>query len=132
MNSVISKTIRSESPAPKEITKSNTITLKDSGKAKFNFIELKTCSSKKKTNTSNKNNIINKNDNINNNATTDKKENEDINIKINLFNTENQENEQENKKEPVYRYKKVKFNKESNIEKININNKYLNNSCKYN
>ena len=35
------------------------------------------------------------------------------------------------KKEPVYRYKKVKFNKESNIEKININNKYLNNSCKY-
>jgi hypothetical protein len=132
VNSVISKTIRSESPAPKEITKSNTITLKDSGKAKFNFIELKTCSSKKKTNTSNKNNIINKNDNINNNATTDKKENEDINIKINLFNTENQEVEQENKKEPVYRYKKVKFNKESNIEKININNKYLNNSCKNN
>ena len=61
MSSVISKTIRSESPAPKEITKSNTITLKDSGKAKFNFIELKTCSSKKKTNTCNKNNIINKN-----------------------------------------------------------------------
>ena len=132
VNSVISKTIRSESPAPKEITKSNTITLKDSGKAKFNFIELKTCSSKKKTNTSNKNNIINKNDNINNNATTDKKENEDINIKINLFNTENQENEQESKKEPAYKYKKVKYNKESNIEKININNKYLNNSCKNN
>ena len=92
VSSVISKTIRTESPAPKEIRKNNTITLKDSGKAKFNFIELKTCSSKKKTNTSNKNNIINKNDNINNITTTDKKENEDINIKINLFNTENQEN----------------------------------------
>ena len=92
MSSVISKTIRTESPAPKEIRKNNTITLKNSGKAKFNFIELKTCSSKK-DNTSNKNNIINKNDNINNITTTDKKENEDINIKINLFNTENQENE---------------------------------------
>ena len=48
MSSVISKTIRTESPAPKEIRKNNTITLKNSGKAKFNFIELKTCSSKKK------------------------------------------------------------------------------------
>ena len=48
MNSVISKTIRSESPLPKEIGKSNTITLKGSGKAKFNFIELRTDSTIKK------------------------------------------------------------------------------------
>ena len=53
MSSVISKTIRSESPLQKEINKSNTITLKDSGKAKFNFIDIKAGSSKKKSNTIN-------------------------------------------------------------------------------
>ena len=123
VSSVISKTIRSESPAPKEINKSNTITLKNSGKAKFNFIELRTGSSKKKIN----NNIDNdkdKDENIQN------KENEDINIKVNLFNSQKQENEQENKKS-IYTYKKAKyFYKEQKFD--NINNKYINNSSKNN
>ena len=123
VSSVISKTIRSESPAPKEINKSNTITLKNSGKAKFNFIELRTGSSKKKIN----NNIDNNNDK---NENIQNKENEDINIKVNLFNSQKQENEQENKKS-IYTYKKAKyFYKEQKFD--NINNKYINNSSKNN
>ena len=123
VSSVISKTIRSESPAPKEINKSNTITLKNSGKAKFNFIELRTGSSKKKINNDIDNNN-DKNENIQN------KENEDINIKVNLFNSQKQENEQENKKS-IYTYKKAKyFYKEQKFD--NINNKYINNSSKNN
>ena len=105
VSSVISKTIRSESPLPKEINKSNTITLKDSGKAKFNFIELRTCSTKKKDKDKNgNNNEINKNNNINENdiiPNKENKENENINIKINLFNTQNQENIKENKEENI-------------------------------
>ena len=133
MSSVISKTIRSESPLQKEITKSNTITLKDSGKAKFNFIDLRTGSSKKKPN-----NMVNKIDNITNNENNnnennennENKENLDINIKINLFNTQNQENEQD-KKNQIYKYKKAKYvNKEIKVE--NINTKFINNSSKNN
>ena len=134
MSSVISKTIRSESPFQKEINKSNTITLKDSGKAKFNFIDLRTGSSKKK-----QNNIPNKIDNINNNENiggndnnenNENKENEDINIKINLFNTQNQENILD-KNNQIYKYKKAKYvNKEIKVE--NINTKFINNSSKNN
>ena len=134
MSSVISKTIRSESPFQKEINKSNTITLKDSGKAKFNFIDLRTGSSKKK-----QNNIPNKIDNINNNENiggndnnenNENKENEDINIKINLFNTQNQENIPD-KNNQIYKYKKAKYvNKEIKVE--NINTKFINNSSKNN
>ena len=145
VSSVISKTIRSESPLPKEIHKSNTITLKDSGKAKFNFIELRTCSTKKKDkdknenkNENNKNNNINENDIIPHN---ENKENENINIKINLFNTQNQENIKENKEENIeenieenkkniYTYKKAKYL--YNESKIDINSKYINNSSKFN
>ena len=135
MSSVISKTIRSESPPQKEITKSNTITLKDSGKAKFNFIDLRTGSSKKKPNNMvNKIDNINNNENINNNnennENNENKENLDINIKINLFNTQNQENEQD-KKNQIYKYKKAKYiNKEIKVE--NINTKFINNSSKNN
>ena len=140
VSSVISKTIRSESPAPKEIHKSNTITLKDSGKAKFNFIEIRTGSSKKKENTytnknkSNSNNNenidLNNKENIDNNINLENKENEDMNIKVNLFNPQNKENEQENKK-LIYSFKKAKYYyKEQKFD--NINNKYLNNSSKNN
>ena len=125
MSSVISKTIRSESPATKGINKSNTITLKDSGKAKFNFIELKTGSSKKKIN----NNTIKNNEN-NNNINLQNKENEDTNIKINLFNIQNQEIEPENKKS-IYAYKKAKYYyKDPKFD--NINNKLMHNSSKNN
>ena len=145
VSSVISKTIRSESPLPKEINKSNTITLKDSGKAKFNFIELRTCSTKKKDKDKNgNNNEINKNNNINENdiiPNNENKENENINIKINLFNTQNQENIKENKEENIeenieenkkniYTYKKAKYL--YNESKIDINSKYINNSSKFN
>ena len=145
VSSVISKTIRSESPLPKEINKSNTITLKDSGKAKFNFIELRTCSTKKKDKDKNgNNNEINKNNNINENdiiPNKENKENENINIKINLFNTQNQENIKENKEEnieenfeenkkKIYTYKKAKYL--YNESKIDINSKYINNSSKFN
>ena len=145
VSSVISKTIRSESPLPKEINKSNTITLKDSGKAKFNFIELRTCSTKKKDKDKNGNNIENnKNNNINENdiiPNNENKENENINIKINLFNTQNQENIKENKEEnieenfeenkkKIYTYKKAKYL--YNESKIDINSKYINNSSKFN
>ena len=145
VSSVISKTIRSESPLPKEINKSNTITLKDSGKAKFNFIELRTCSTKKKDKDKNGNNIENnKNNNINENdiiPNNENKENENINIKINLFNTQNQENIKENKEENIeenieenkkniYTYKKAKYL--YNESKIDINSKYINNSSKFN
>ena len=117
MSSVISKTIRSESPLQKEINKSNTITLKDSGKAKFNFIDIKAGSSKKKSNTINIESLKNK-------------ENEDINIKINLFNHNNNNNQEnpENKKN-IYTYKKVKyFYNEPKFE--NMNNKRMNDSTK--
>ena len=145
VSSVISKTIRSESPLPKEINKSNTITLKDSGKAKFNFIELRTCSTKKKDKDKNGNNIENnKNNNIKENdiiSNNENKENENINIKINLFNTQNQENIKENKEENIeenieenkkniYTYKKAKYL--YNESKIDINSKYINNSSKFN
>lgn len=145
VSSVISKTIRSESPLPKEINKSNTITLKDSGKAKFNFIELRTCSTKKKDKDKNGNNIENnKNNNIKENdiiPNNENKENENINIKINLFNTQNQENIKENKEENIeenieenkkniYTYKKAKYL--YNESKIDINSKYINNSSKFN
>ena len=145
VSSVISKTIRSESPLPKEINKSNTITLKDSGKAKFNFIELRTCSTKKKDKDKNGNNIENnKNNNIKENdiiPNNENKENENINIKINLFNTQNQENIKENKEEnieenfeenkkKIYTYKKAKYL--YNESKIDINSKYINNSSKFN
>ena len=145
VSSVISKTIRSESPLPKEINKSNTITLKDSGKAKFNFIELRTCSTKKKDKDKNGNNIENnKNNNINENDIiphNENKENENINIKINLFKTQNQENIKENKEEnieenfeenkkKIYTYKKAKYL--YNESKIDINSKYINNSSKFN
>ena len=146
MSSVISKTIRSESPLHKEITKSNTITLKNSGKARFNFIELRTGSTKKKKKDKNKNekaineDINNKNDNIitnhirTENENKENKENEDINIKINLFNTQKQENIQDNieeNKKNIYTYKRAKYSyKETKIE--NINNKYINNSSKIN
>ena len=145
VSSVISKTIRSESPLPKEINKSNTITLKDSGKAKFNFIELRTCSTKIKDKDKNGNNIENnKNNNIKENdiiPNNENKENENINIKINLFNTQNQENIKENKEENIeenieenkkniYTYKKAKYL--YNESKIDINSKYINNSSKFN
>ena len=151
VSSVISKTIRSESPAPKEIHKSNTIKLKDSGKAKFNFIEIRTGSSKKKKNTyeyrnnnninninlDNKENIdnnININSNLISNNNLENKENEDVNIKINLFNAQNKENEQGNKK-LIYSFKKVKyFYKDPKFDNININknNKCINNSSRNN
>ena len=148
VSSVISKTIRSESPAPKEIHKSNTIKLKDSGKAKFNFIEIRTGSSKKKKNTyeyrnnnninlDNKENIdnnININSNLISNNNLENKENEDVNIKINLFNAQNKENEQGNKK-LIYSFKKVKyFYKDSKFDNLNINktNKCINNSSRNN
>ena len=141
VSSVISKTIRSESPLPKEITKSNTITLKDSGKAKFNFIELKSGSTIKKKNNKNKNIDIKENNNkndiiITNNISTENenKENDDINIKINLFNTQKQDNIKENteeNKKNIYTYKKAKYlYKETKFE--NINNKYINNSSRIN
>jgi len=81
VSSVISKTIRSESPAPKRINKSNTITLKDSGKAKFNFIELKTGSSQKTLTNNNASN----NNASNNNASNNNENTNNINI-INLAN----------------------------------------------
>ena len=121
VTSVISKTIRSESPVPRDINKSNTITLKNSGKAKFSFIELKTGSSKKKENNNFDNNNIR---NVQN------KENEDSNIKVNLFNSQKEENEQGNKN-PIYTYKKAKYSyKEQKIDIIN--NKYINDSSKNN
>ena len=131
ISSVISKTIRSESPAPKRVNKSNTITLKDSGKAKFNFIELKTGSSQKTltNNNASNNNPSNNNENSNN-INLPNKENEDVNIKINLFNTKKPENEQDNKKS-IYTYKKAKyFYKEPKFD--NLNNKYINDSSKNN
>ena len=148
ISSVISKTIRSESPAPKRINKSNTITLKDSGKAKFNFIELKTGSSQKTltnnnasnnnasiNNASSNNNASKNNENINNIniINPENKENEDMNIKINLFNTQKQENEQDNKKS-IYTYKRAKYYyKEPKFDNINNKfNKYISDSSKNN
>ena len=128
ISNVISKTIQSQSPKMKEITsKSNIISLKDSGKTTFNFIELKSGEQKIKENNDDK-------ENVNNN-----------NIKKNLFEGKEEEHKEEKektkekeekekekqKKKICYIYKKAKYNyrneksekgyKSLNNTKINLN-----------
>ena len=111
---VISKTIKSVSPKLNGLKKnSNIITLKDSGKSKFNFVEIK---SGEKSNKKNENEIgkENKSENINNN---------DDNLKIDLFNSkkDNKNNIYCPNKKSKYFYKNEKFGKM---------NKYSNNTYK--
>lgn len=81
ISNVISKTIQSQSPKMKDITnKSNIISLKDSGKTTFNFIELKSGEQKIKEN-------------------NDDKENVNNNIKKNLFDQKEEEQQKEQKEE---------------------------------
>ena len=106
ISNVISKTIKSVSPKKNGLKNgSNIIILKDSGKSKFNFLEIKTSNKKKE----NYNECYNNIDNINDN------------LKINLFNIKNPET---NITYYAYNgdrliYKNQKFEKK--------NNKYINN-----
>ena len=103
ITNVISKTIKSVSPKSNGLkAKSNIITLKDSGKSKFNFIEIK--SGEKKIENENKKNDINDN------------------LKINLFYQKSQDIKSNNQvyKQTKFIYKKEKLG--------NIKNKSLNNS----
>ena len=124
ISNVISKTIQSQSPKMKDInSKSNIISLKDSGKTTFNFIELKSGEQKIKDN-------------------NDDKENVNNNIKKNLFEEKEEEKQKEKEKEKekmkekerqkkkiCYVYKKAKYNyKNENTEKSNNFNKSLNNT----
>ena len=114
ISNVISKTIKSVSPKLNELKKnSNIITLKDSGKSKFNFIEIKSGEKSSKKN-ENENDKENKSENININ---------DDNLKIDLFNSK-----KENKNNIYYPNKKTKyFYKNEKFGKIN---KYSNNTYK--
>ena len=142
INNVISKTIRSESPKQKDIFKDNNIiTLIDSGKSKFSFIELKSgdkSQSKAKTQKINKkenenNNIIsekcNNNNNLKENKNNDIDENNnnnfDDNLRINLFDPKHG-----NLKPNYYAYKRGKcLYKNQKFRNIRTNN-YLNISNK--
>ena len=104
ITNVISKTIQSQSPKLNNIiNQNNTVTIKDSGKAKFNFIEYKSGE-------------INNNQNDDNN-----KENINNNLKINLF-TQNGKGSKNICNLP---YKKIKFNYYKNTNSGN-NNMHLN------
>ncbi len=103
ITNVISKTIQSQSPKLNNINQSNIIAIKDSGKAKFNFIEYKSGEIK------NGQNDDNNKENINNN------------LKINLF-TQNGKGSQNFCNLP---YKKIKFNYYKNANSGN-NNIHLN------
>ena len=103
ITNVISKTIQSQSPKMNNINQGNIVTIKDSGKAKFNFIEYKSGE-------------INNNQNDDNN-----KENINNNLKINLFTKDGKEN----KNFCNLPYKKIKFNHYKNLNSGN-NNMHLN------
>ena len=110
ISNVISKTIKSVSPKLNGIKEnSNIITLKDSGKSKINFIELKQGESNRKENNFTDNN---EQDNESN------KENINNNLKINLFNKKNVNNNN------YYTYKRAKFYYK-NTKFGNKNNKFL-------
>ena len=113
ISNVISKTIKSESPKQKDIMKQNNIiTLKDSSNSKINFIELKSGEKNKKQDNSNEN--INDSDN-----------NLNENLKINLFNPI-----QRNNNINYYSYKRAKyFYKNQKFGNVN-NNNILDNSNK--
>ena len=95
ISNVISKTIKSVSPKQSGIKNdSNIITLKDSGKSKFNFIEIKSPNKKQENNNENNKNIgnINISDNL----------------KINLFN-ENNNDKKLDKNNNYFTYKRNIF-----------------------
>ena len=107
ISNVISKTIKSVSPKKNGLKNGNNIiTLKDSGKSKFNFLEIKTSNKKQENYNKCDNNIDSINDDL----------------KINLFNIKNPETNityYDNKGDKLI-YKNEKFEKR--------NNKYLNKS----
>ncbi len=90
ISNVISKTIKSESPKQKDIMKQNNIiTLVDSNKSKFNFIELKSgkkSTNKDKENKENKENKDKENKDTNSENYIESENNLNDNLKINLFN----------------------------------------------
>ena len=115
ISNVISKTIKSVSPKLNGIKEnSNIITLKDSGKSKINFIELKPGESNRKENNFTDNN---EQDNESN------KENINNNLKINLFNTVKEDKKNVNNNN-YYTYKRAKFYYK-NTKFGNKNNKFL-------
>ena len=134
ISNVISKTIQSQSPKMKDITnKSNIISLKDSGKTTFNFIELKSGEQKIKENNDDKENV---NNNIKKNLFDQKEEEqqkeqkEEKEEKEEKEQKENNENEKERQKKKIcYIYKKAKYNyRNENSEKGFNFNKSLNNT----
>ena len=111
ISNVISKTIKSVSPKQSGIKNdSNIITLKDSGKSKFNFIEIKSPNKKQENDKENNKNIgnINISDNL----------------KINLFN-ENNNDKKLDKNNNYFTYKRNKYFFKNN--KFENRSKYLNN-----
>jgi len=131
ISNVISKTIQSQSPKMKDITsKSNIISLKDSGKTTFNFIELKSGEQKIKENNDEKENV---NNNIKKNLFEEKEqkeeEKEQKEEKEEKEEKENTKEKERQKKKICYIYKKAKYNYKNENSGKNFNfDKSLNNT----
>ena len=137
ISNVISKTIQSQSPKMKDFAnKSNIISLKDSGKTTFNFIELKSGEQKVKENNDDKENVNNNNikKNLFEEKEKEKGEKEEKEEKgENEIKEEKEKNDEKEKgrqkKKICYIYKKAKYNyRNENSEKGYNSNKSLNNT----